>query len=62
MSYGVHRSEEELLLEAIRLLREGDEAVAVIQEGLGDADAGRTRGLREVDDDMRKKYSIPPQQ
>lgn len=62
MTCGAHRSEEELLLEAIQLLHERDEAVAAIQEGFADADAGRMRSLRAVDDGMRRKYSIPRQQ
>jgi Arc/MetJ-type ribon-helix-helix transcriptional regulator len=62
LSTGAYRSEDELLLEAIQALRERDEAVAGIQEGLADDDAGRTRSLREVDEEMRRKYSIPRQQ
>jgi antitoxin ParD1/3/4 len=59
LASGAYRSEDDLLLEAVQVLRERDEAVAGIQEGLADLDAGRTRPLREVDEELRKKHIIP---
>jgi hypothetical protein len=59
LASGAYPSEDELLLEAVQVLRERDEAVAGIQEGLADLEAGRTRSLSEVDGELRWKYSIP---
>ena len=36
----------------------GDEAIAGIQEGLSDLDAGRVRSLGDVDAELRTKYGI----
>jgi predicted transcriptional regulator len=58
LATGVYRSEDEMLIEAVQVLRERDETIAGIQEGLADLEAGRTRTLREVDDELRKKHSI----
>jgi predicted transcriptional regulator len=58
LAAGAYRSEDDLLLEAVQVLRERDEAVAGIREGLADLEAGRTRTLREVDDELRKKHSL----
>jgi predicted transcriptional regulator len=52
LASGICRSEDDLLLEAVQVLRERDEAFAGIQEGLADLEAGRTRSLRDVDDTM----------
>ena len=46
---GGYASEDELLLEAMLALRERDEAVAGIQEGLADLDAGHVRPLGDAD-------------
>ena len=59
LASGAYRSEDDLLMEAVQVLRDRDEAVAGIREGLADLDGDRTRTLREVDDELRKKHSIP---
>ena len=41
-----------------RAMREEDEAVADILEGLAQADAGMLRPFREVDAELRAKYGI----
>jgi len=59
LATGGYASEDDLLLEAVRVLRDRDEAIAGIQEGLADVDAGRVRTLASVDAELRNKYHIP---
>ena len=58
LASGIYRSEDDLLLEAIQALRDRDEAIVGIQEGIADMNAGRVRSLEAVDVEMRKKYDI----
>jgi Arc/MetJ-type ribon-helix-helix transcriptional regulator len=55
LATGIYASEDELLLEAVCALRDRDEAVKGIQEGLSDLQAGRVRPLGVVDAEIRKK-------
>lgn len=59
LAAGEYASEDDLLLEAMLALRERDEAVAGIRQGLADLDAGRVRPLANVDAELRRKYDIP---
>lgn len=59
MATGVYRSEDEVLVEAMLALRDRNEAIAGVQEGLADYDAGRVRGLEEMDSELRAKHAIP---
>jgi predicted transcriptional regulator len=59
LASGAYASENDLLLEAVRALRERDEAEAGIREGLADLEQGRVRPLGEVDAALRNKYGIP---
>lgn len=59
LASGAYASEDELLLEAVRALRDRVEAVAAIGEGLADLEAGRCRPLDEVDREIRDRYQIP---
>jgi predicted transcriptional regulator len=59
LATGAYASENDLLLEAMRALRERDEAVAGIHEGLADLEQGRVCPLGRVDAALREKYSIP---
>lgn len=59
LASGEYSSEDELLLEAMRVLIDRDEAVAAVEHGLRDMEAGRVRPLDEVDADLRRKYGIP---
>jgi len=58
LATGVYASEDEVLLEAVRALRDRDEVDAAIREGLDDVKAGRLRPLHEVDAELRARYSI----
>jgi len=58
LATGAYASEEDLLLEAMRALREREEVMAGIQEGLADLDAGRVRSLASVDAELRTKHAI----
>jgi predicted transcriptional regulator len=58
LASGEYTSEDEVLLEAMHALVDRDEALAGIQEGLDDMQAGRTRPLREVDAELRNKHDI----
>ena len=59
LASGQYASEDDLLLEALCVLRERDEAMAGIRAGLADLYAGRTRPLDDVDAQLRHKYHIP---
>ena len=59
LATGVYHSEDEVLVEAMRALRDRDEAVAGIREGLSDLEAGRVRSLSDVDAELRAKHNIP---
>ena len=58
LATGAYHSEDDVLFEALQALRDRDEAVAGIREGLADLEAGRVRPLNDVDDRLRKKYNI----
>jgi predicted transcriptional regulator len=60
LATGVYRSEDDLLVEAMQALRDRDEAIAGIREGLSDLDAGRVRSLGDVDAELRAKHGIVP--
>jgi len=54
MESGAYASEDEVLVRALQSLKEYDEAVVDIQEGLDDEAAGRVRSLREFDVEFRQ--------
>ena len=58
LASGEYASADDVLLEALRALRERDEALAGIPAGLADFDSGRVRPLASVDAELRKKYDI----
>jgi Arc/MetJ-type ribon-helix-helix transcriptional regulator len=58
LATGTYGSEDELLLEAVRVLNERNEAIAGIREGLADLDVGRVRSLGSGDAELRMKYGI----
>jgi len=60
LATGAYRSEDDVLVEAMQALRDRDEAIAGIREGLSDLDAGRVRSLGEVDAELRTKHAIAP--
>jgi predicted transcriptional regulator len=58
LATGAYRSEDDVLVEAMQALRDRDEAIAGIREGLSDLDAGRVRPLGDVDAELRTKHGI----
>ena len=60
LATGAYRSEDDVLVEAMQALRDRDEAIAGIREGLSDLDAGRVRSLADVDAELRTKLGIVP--
>ena len=60
LATGAYRSEDDVLVEAMQALRDRDEAIAGIREGLSDLDAGRVRSLGDVDAELRTKHAIAP--
>lgn len=58
LATGVYHSEDDVLVEAMQALRDRDEAIAGIREGLSDLDAGRVRRLDDVDAELRTKHGI----
>ena len=60
LATGAYRSEDDVLVEAMQVLRDRDEAIAGIREGLSDLDAGRVRSLADVDAELRTKHGIAP--
>ena len=59
MESGEYASEDDVLVRALQALKEYDEAVADIQEGLDDEAAGRVRSLREFDMEFRQTLGLP---
>jgi len=59
MESGRYTSEDEVLVSALQSLKEYDEAVADIQEGLDDEAAGRVRPLGEFDAEFRQTLRLP---
>jgi predicted transcriptional regulator len=59
MESGGYATEDEVLLRALQSLKEYDEAVADIQEGLADEAAGRVRTLEEFDAEVRLTIGFP---
>ena len=58
LATGIYHSEEEVLVEAMQALRDRNETIAGIQEGIVDMEAGRVRPLSEVDAELRTKHAI----
>lgn len=58
LATGAYHSEDEVLVEAMQALRDRDEAIAGVCEGLADLDAGRVRILGDVDAELRTKHGI----
>jgi hypothetical protein len=58
MASGKYPSENDVLLHALRTLKDFNESVADIQDGIADEAAGRMRPLREVDTDMRQQLGF----
>jgi Arc/MetJ-type ribon-helix-helix transcriptional regulator len=58
LATGAYHSEDDVLVEAMQALRDRHEAIAGIQEGLSDLDAGRVRSLGDVDAELRTKHGI----
>ncbi|MCY2991980.1 MAG: type II toxin-antitoxin system ParD family antitoxin [Planctomycetota bacterium] len=59
LASGRYASEDEVLVQALQSLKEHDEVVADIQEGLEDEAAGRVRPLREFDAELRQTLGFP---
>ena len=59
LATGQYSSEDEVLRDALRALRWCDEEAAAIQEGIDDMEAGRTRPLRQFDEEFRERKNIP---
>ncbi len=58
LATGAYASEDDVLVAAMQALRDRDETIAGIREGLSDLDAGRVRLLGDVDDELRTKHGI----
>jgi Arc/MetJ-type ribon-helix-helix transcriptional regulator len=58
LAAGVYKSEDDVLLEAMHALRDRNEALSGLREGLADLDAGRVRPLAEADAAIRAKHGI----
>ena len=59
LATGEYASEDEVLLEAMRVLADRDEAVAGVRAGIEDMHAGRVQPLSDVDAKLRSQYEIP---
>jgi len=59
LQLGCYHSEQQLVTEAVRLLKaEREEAVEGIRLGLADAAAGRTLPLVEASNDVRREFRL----
>lgn len=56
MAAGAYRSEQELLVEALKALADRREAVAGIRRGLEDMQAGRMRPWKECRRDILRRH------
>lgn len=58
LATGKYSTENDVLLHALRTLKDYNESIADIQEGIADEAAGRMRPLHEVDVDVQKKLGF----
>jgi antitoxin ParD1/3/4 len=58
MATGGYATEEELFLDAFAALRQRDEDLAAVRAGIADMEAGRTRPLDDVFDDLRRDFGL----
>lgn len=58
LATGKYASEDEVLLRALQMLREYDEALADIQDGMDDEVAGRLHPLNEADGEIRRNLGF----
>ncbi len=57
---GGFRSEQQLVTEALQLLKaEREETLEGIRQGLADAGAGRVQSLAEAFADIRREFNLP---
>jgi len=60
MATGDYENEDDLLRDAVRILKHRREDVESIDRGFADIEAGRCRPADQADAEFEKKYSIPP--
>jgi Arc/MetJ-type ribon-helix-helix transcriptional regulator len=58
LATGAYSSEDDVLIEVLQALRDRDESLAGIREGIADLDARRVRRLNVADDELRTKHGI----
>jgi putative addiction module CopG family antidote len=56
---GVFATPDDVLREALAALRDREQEVLAIQEGIDDMEAGRVRPIREVDREFRQRNGLP---
>ena len=61
LATGVYRTEDDVLVSAMLALRDRDESIAGVREGINDLNAGRMRPLESVDAELRTKHGIARQ-
>jgi predicted transcriptional regulator len=49
---------EDLLRDALQALKQRDEEVAAVQEGIDDMQSGRVRSLAEFDEEFRRRKRL----
>lgn len=59
LATGNYQSEDEVLFDALHLLRRQREELAAIHEGIDDMENGRVTSLREFDREFRERKDIP---
>ncbi len=58
LATGKYASKDEVLLQALHRLREYDETVADVKEGMADESAGRLRPLQQADAEIRRNLGF----
>lgn len=58
LATGYYDTPDDVLREALQALTDRNEDVDAIREGLADMEAGRTRPLREVAEEIRRKHGF----
>ena len=61
MAVGGYESADDLMRDALQVLKTRNDDLAAIRAGLDDMQAGRTRPLADVADEIGRKYGLMPE-
>lgn len=61
MATGLYQSEDDVILQGVRLLAERDDTVAALKRGIESMERGEGIPLEEAFDEIRRRKNIAPQ-